>query len=232
MKKSFISKGLVAIAASSLLLFGGHAAHATPPPVAPPELAELVELYTLHGVDPETTSELVAEILAGNLPDSVTGGIPDSVSTQETPEGTVSVETFGDGSILVSTIEAADESNPTGIIQPRAISGCRDFSSGGYVSKQGCTISQATGLFTMSFKADYSFWGSGASIGNAHSPAVQAWYGTATLPTLNRTSATGSGTAPAVVTSYSRYTNHAGTSSEDLYLSLRVYTKSATTTSY
>lgn len=234
MKSSTIFRGLAGVAAGMLFALGGQAAHAETLQMNQQDFSELVDLYNTHGVDPAITDSVIAGIRVGDLPDSITQSIPVDSSTQSTTEGIVTVNTFADGSILVSTIETG---SPAPLVEPGtvgtyAIEGCTDYSSGGYVSKQNCYISNTVGLFTISFRADYSYWGSGSAISGAQYPNLKSSYGSATPVTLNRTAHSASGSGAASVTAHTVFTNWANRYSEDIYLSLRVYTTYATTTSY
>lgn len=197
-----------------------------------PDFSYFIDFHESYGVEDSVIQSLVQELEAGNLPASMSGEDPDKIELFETVLSIESLATYSDGSISVTILETESETGSSGGISPQAISGCTDNSGGGYTSKSNCHISHGTGIINMWFTANYTFWGSGGSITSAHNPQVIAYYGTATLPTLNRSSANTSGSNPAVVTSHSRYTSWAGTSSEDLYLSLRVFGTYATTTTY
>jgi hypothetical protein len=184
-----------------------------------------------YNVDAPTRARLIEKLKSGQLWDSMkAGAIPVSQIHRSTSSEDISVATFTDGSIVVSSIEKPTVAAP-GVIVPYVIGGCTVSSGTGFSVFTGCTISQDSGTVLLTFKASYEKYTGGAKIDSATNPTVVAHYGSASSPTLVISPAVSYSTAtPAVATEHSHFT--ASNGSEDLYLSLRVTTAQAWTTTY
>ncbi|NYK09420.1 hypothetical protein [Leifsonia naganoensis] len=190
------------------------------------------EWFSDYGVSAAHQNTLIETLDAGGVIDSMrSGAVPIDEKVIESAEATTTITTFADFSVSVGTVQKPTE-NPGKAIQPRAIAGCSTYSSGGAVSYQNCQISQSNGTVTMKFKADYSRWASGASISNWREANAVVNYGSATTPDWSFIRSTATVTTPATVTAHSRYTSYNGAGSEELYLSLRVSSTQAWTTTY
>lgn len=188
--------------------------------------------FTVYGVSAGHQNELIATLDSGGVLDSMrAGGVPVKEQLVESDNATTTITTFADHSVSVGTVEKPAPTDGSSN-QPRAISGCSTYSSGGAVSYQNCQVSQSNGTVTLEFKADYSRWASGASIANWRDANAIVNYGSATTPDWSFIRSSATVTTPATVTAHSRYTTYNGAGSEDLYLSLRVSSSQAWTTTY
>ncbi|MDY0828468.1 hypothetical protein SK224_04935 [Microbacterium sp. BG28] len=232
MKKSTITKACLAVATAGAMVFlGATSASATSPTTA--DAAAFEEFYDRYGVDEVTQNDLLEQLAAGEILDSMTSGAePVTTYERDSAEQTEYVSVFEDGSISVTGFEKPVEEVNEGGVGTRAVSDCTSYSGGGYASYANCLVSNGNGTMSLQFRADYSRWASGASISNARDAQVVAHYGTATAPTLTTVRANATPQQEAVVTMYSRFTSWNGLSSEDLYLSLRVNATQAWTTTY
>ena len=132
----------------------------------------------------------------------------------------------------VTELEVPDENVVEAGIGARAITGCTYTTGTGYSNYANCSVNIVTELVTTKFKASYSRNAQFGQITAASTPQVVAAYGTSTLPTLSVIRAKSSGSLEALAQLHSYYTSHTGSSSEDLYLSLRVNASTAWTTNY
>lgn len=219
-----------ALTAGVLSLGATSPAMAEPTQSAEPDWSPFVLWISSYGVNTATQTALVGKLSAGEILDSARGGVPISTSDQSTAAQSILVDTYADGSISVSTLERPSVAKLG--IAPLAITGCSVSSGAGYASYSNCLVQQSNGTVTLQFRANYSRFTGGANISWYGTQAVSALYGTATYPSLTLVRASQSGSLPAVVTAHSRYTSWNGASSEDIYLSLRVNSGSAWTTTY
>jgi len=134
--------------------------------------------------------------------------------------------------VRVTELEVPDENVVEAGIGARAITGCTYTTGTGYSNYANCSVNIVTELVTTKFKASYSRNAQFGQITAASTPQVVAAYGTSTLPTLSVIRAKSSGSLEALAQLHSYYTSHTGSSSEDLYLSLRVNASTAWTTNY
>jgi len=225
-----IGSGLAGLVVAGSLLFGA-AMPARAVTADHPDWNPLRDWFTSYGVTAADQSHLISTLDAGGIIDSMRAdAVPVSTRVVEKAGSTESITTFADHSITVGALEKPQTAG-TGM-QPRAIAGCSTSSGGGYASFQNCTVSQSNGTVTMTFKADYSRWATGASISNYREANAIVNYGSATQPDWSFVRTTGSGATPATVTAHSRYTTYNNAGSEELYLSLRVSSSQAWTTTY
>jgi len=191
---------------------------------------DLRDWWSAYGVEEAVQDELIENLELDVLPMAVWGeSEPVQVISQETFDGLETIEVFADGSITVSSIQP---SAPSGGVSSFAISGCSVSGGGGFGTFSNCTISQSSGIVSISFKAGYSRYSGGAVINSYSNASVSALYGSAPTPSLTLIRKNQVGTQPATVTAQTRYTSWNNGSSEDIYLSLRVTSASAWTTTY
>jgi hypothetical protein len=204
---------------------------AAPANAATTDETEIRSWMSSHQISEQDQAGILAKLRAGDLPDSSQpGAIP--VSSSSVIEGNWETVTsrFADGSVLVSGLERAVV--PAGTFRPNSISGCSYSTGSGYTTATNCRIYQDSSIGTIEFRANYQRYSGGSQITNARQASMSTRYGTADAPSLTIAVAKGNATVPAVATAHTKYTSHNSSSSEDVYLSLRVTAGSAYTTTY
>lgn|GEM_PF-2757632 len=190
----------------------------------------VVSWYEDRNASPEDISSVLTKLESGQPLESWNPeATPVASDRFETLHESGTLLRFSDGSMLEQRIE---KPVVAGVIGPMSITGCSTMSSGIYAHFSNCLISQGDGIKNMSFRATYTRWATGAGISSWWDPMVSTAYGSATAPTFSFTRPNASGSLPAVVTSFSVYTSAIGGGTETLYLSLRVTSSSAWTTTY
>ena len=164
-----------------------------------------------HGVDAQTQDTLLDALANGEVWDSMSAdALPVSTRSEVTTDSTSTIETFADGSIVVTEIETPQEAR--GGVAAKAVTGCRTTVSGtGYSNRYDCKASASTGLVLMGFYISYSITGSWDSIIEVHSPYGQCSGGTCTSPTLSVQKSTENASGSAWARSRMTFTGALGT---------------------
>jgi len=191
--------------------------------------AGLRQWLSTYGVSEATQDTLVAKAEQGQLFDA---GQSDKSPVSAATVAGAEVETFADGSVLVTQLEAP-KVLPKGVVQTQAaIQGCTLVNGGGYATYSNCTIVQSNGTMEIAFTGSYQRYTGGAKITKASNPRTNVKYGSTTTPTVKINRATSTGSTEAYATAYAKFTSHNGLSSEDMYLALRVTSAKAWATDY
>lgn len=219
--------GVVAGVALTLSAFGAPAAQAVD------AYDDVRDFWASHGVSAEVQDALVAELESTGAVDSMEPGAePVSVHSEDTGGATVTVATFPDGSISVSTIEKPLELKPGQIAPMASVSGCTTNSGPGYVTYKSCTVAADNGIFRMSFLVSYEkYQGASAQILAAWSAKATSGTGTITSPTRELYRPQSSSVQQAVAKYHSDYKAWSNLSSQDVYLGFWLTSTGATSTS-
>lgn len=191
----------------------------------------LREFWTTYGVDSAVQDRLIKDAKHGDFPDSLEGGTVVSTTNYKAGDEVVAVQTFEDGSILVSTVEQPPVPQP-GTVQPLGIENCSVQSYTGVTYYNGCKITGQSGLVGISFYTSYTISHNAAdSISSTGwSPQCSIFPGTCTLPSITYWKQVETSTRAALQYSTQWTISGGGVSGSGvLNLSLRVQNNSATT---
>ncbi len=183
-------------------------------------LGEARDFFESYGLSEETIDSLEHKLATEGTLHSMDGSDPVDVQVTETATATVTLETFEDGSIRVSSVDKPLEAGEDdGIFMPMAISQCQGRSGSGYVSQSNCLAFSSNGVTSMRFRFDYSHSNGGpSSISSGHSAASSSTYGSITTPVRSSWRQHSSSVQNAVLTYRSVYTGPMST--ETWYLSV------------
>lgn len=195
------------------------------------EYSYLRSFLAEHGASQATQDALVAKVAAGKPLDSdKPGAVPVSAHDESVGTNAVTISTFKDGSVSVSTVERGAHATP-GTVSPQAITGCKESNGGGYVVETGCKVEYSTGTYDLWFKASYERYTGGAQIDSVTQPLyVTAHYGSISNKSLAIKRKAADGSLEAYATGHAYFDT--GVQSEDLYVSLRVNKSKAYVTNY
>ncbi|QDW62314.1 hypothetical protein [Oerskovia sp. KBS0722] len=189
--------------------------------------------WTSHHVAAEVQDTLVAELATTGSVDAMEAGAePVSVRTDDTGSATVSIATFADGSIAVSSIEKPPDPQP-GQISPRAsVYGCSATTGSGYATYKNCTVGSDNGIFKMNFLVNYEkYQGANAKILAAWNAKATSTTGSITSPTRETWRPQSSSFQQAVAKYHSDYQAWSSGMSQDVYLGFWLTSTGATSTS-
>ncbi|GIG23736.1 hypothetical protein Cch01nite_44600 [Cellulomonas chitinilytica] len=150
---------LIAPLAMALLGMTAQSSLAASQPVSPDTRSHLEAFWNAHGVPKATQKSLLSKLAAGQTWDAVDGKHTPVSSSQATSNGSQeTVDTYADGSIVVSDLEQP-QTPPTAAngITPLSVAGCRTTVGGsGYANYDDCKASSDTGIVTLAFYISYS----------------------------------------------------------------------------
>ena len=164
------------------------------------ERDELREWFDSYGVDSDTVNQLIAKFEHGIMWDSMKyGNNPVSSSRQIINDYIQVIDTYADGSIIVSTIsnldgikeQALDSADGSGI-SLYSVSGCSYTSGGNYAGYwKNCIADVNLGLLGMGFTFDYqNIKDQGSTITGYRNYYHHVYGGSLTIFRFNRISAT------------------------------------------
>lgn len=101
----------------------------------------ILEFFRQYDVSSQRWEPLIKKLQAGERWDSLAGVAPTDVEVEETPDSTIRISRFPDGSVMVTTIErpvqviageAPAATTDTSITLMAALKGCTAYTGSGY----------------------------------------------------------------------------------------------------
>jgi hypothetical protein len=221
---------LIAIATGLALTLGAASSAVAD---VPDPYEEARAFWTSHGVPAEVQDTLVDELSTTGAIDAIRHGVdPVSVETLDESDATVTVSTFPDGSISVTSVEKPVVVPPGQITTQASIAGCTAQGGSGYVNYTGCVVSADAAIFKIAFKASYSVPnGASAKITSTWGAQATSGVGTITNPTRTLWRPQASSVQQAVAKYHSDYTAWSSGLQQDVYLGFWLTSTGQTSTS-
>lgn len=212
----------LAIAALVVVASGLAPASATSDVEPDHQFTSVREFWTANGVSTATQEALVDKLGSGELIDANKAvAEPVSVESTWTDGREVTVATFPDGSIVVTSAEQPRTPAPGQIsTQAGAVYGnCKVTSGSGWINYKNCEVVGDSGTYRIGFNVTYEKYSGGyaqiKSSGNAQSASG---FGSITAPTRSLWRPKSAATQQAVVKYHSEYTGYLSAHQTDVYL--------------
>lgn len=135
--------------------------------VSSPDENAIREFYSAYGVSAKVQDAVIAGLRAGTLPLSDAGGTPVKTEVVSRDSEVVTLLTYADGSISVSTVSnlAAKKNLSSSGVSPMSVSGCTRTVNTFADYYKNCIAKHKTALLTIAFRFDYqNIRGTGSSI--------------------------------------------------------------------
>lgn len=193
---------------------------ATAAPVATDPYESARVFWSEHGVSEQIQQSLVDKLNESGTIDAISQDAePVSVENRRVAGAEVTVATFEDGSITVTSFESPDPV-PEGSIASRAVYGnCQVTSGSGWASYKNCEVVSDAGVYRIGFKVTYERYATmNAKILSSGSEQAVAGGGAITHPTRYLWRPQSTSNQSAVVKYRSYYTAWTSSYSEDVYL--------------
>jgi hypothetical protein len=153
--------------------------------------AQYTAIWDQWGVLKKTQSQLLAKLSAGQAWDSLKGGVAKSARTVNQSGKTVTVLTYGDGSIVISTIDNPSLApSSSGGITPNSIGYCTITGGSYWYDYENCAATINHVIYGMEFYFSYQGGGSSSSITNYYGPAGWVTMGSLGGGSIAKTSST------------------------------------------
>jgi hypothetical protein len=190
-------------------------AHAS---IATGDVAAMRTTWDRYGVPTTTQDRLLDALSDGRIWDSLTGAAPVGTSERVVAGSTVTVDTFADGSIRVTTVE-----QPVDPSSRASIGGCRTMSGSHYDSTIQCTVSTNVVVSTAGYAVTYhQVQGGASSINSVTGITATCYGGTCGSKSVAINRKTQSGNSPAYSTGRWKWTAVNGVGSKDFWLEFDV----------
>jgi len=191
--------------------------------ISPTDRAAMRATWDTYGVPAATQNRLLAALERGHLWDSLDGSTPTSTQTRAVPNGEETIERFADGSISVTTA-AVPAPTGTGMVTPLASFGnCSTLASSQYSYTKRCNVSTNVVVATAAYSVTYTVVsGSNTTIDTYSGIATACLGGTCSNNHMVLDRKTQSGSTPASLTGWFRWTHATNIASRDFWLNFQV----------
>lgn len=189
-------------------------------PAVPDPYESARAFWSEHGVSEQVQQSLVEKLNETGTIDAISFAMePVTVETQQSGTAEVTVATFEDGSIAVTSFENPDPTTEDSIVGRAVHGNCQVTSGSGWATYKNCEVVSDAGVYRIGFKVTYERYATmNAKIISSGSEQAVSGGGSITHPTRSLWRPQSTSNQSAVVKYHSYYTAWTSSYSEDVYL--------------